>query len=263
MLKFMKRAMISFDGQCPLKCKYCYTYDLKCADKNRTVKELVDSLDNEEFDIIYVSQTYENFANQLDGVDLCRSLYKKYNKDIFIITKSELDNRTISHLVKLNNIMRESGKQLFFGVSLCSDESYSNVENKYLCPSPEIRLSNLKKMHLNGINTLLILRPIFPNFIIPIDECLGLIKKSIPYVDAVVSSGLIITDSITNRLNIKKQSLLFLEEGDTDYLANIDRERIDFVDVSEELKVIEEQCIKLNIPFFSHTMPALNYVINH
>lgn len=250
--------MISFDGRCPLKCKYCYTYDLQCSEKKRNAEELVNSLSDQNCDIIYVSQTFENFYDQNAGIRLCRDLYSRYKKDIFVITKSCLTDQSILKLVKLNELMKGNGNQLYFGVSVCSDNSYTRVEDERCCPSPDARISNLERLHPLGIKTLLILRPVFPTEIIPIEECTNLIKKAAPYINAVVSSGLIVTSNILLKLGISKRNIIYMDNGDTDYLANIDKDKIKFVEVKNEMKIIQEYCEKINVPFFTHTLPALN-----
>lgn len=258
--KYIKRSMISFDGRCPLRCKYCYTYDLECSEKKRNIEELVNSLSKQNCDIIYVSQTFENFYDQDAGIRLCRDLYLKYKKDIFIITKSCLTDQSILKLAELNALMKENGSQLYFGESVCSDNSYTRVEDERWCPSPAERLSNLERLQPWGIKTLLILRPVFPAEIIPIEECTNLIKKAAPYINAVVSSGLIVTSNVLLNLGIRNNTILYMDNGDTDYLANIDKAKIKFVDVKNEMKIIQEYCEKLNVPFFTHTLPALNNI---
>lgn len=258
--KYNKRELISFDGKCPLRCKYCYTYDLDEDLQYRNVEELVYSIAGREFDIIYLSQTYENFFDQQKGINLCEELYKQYRKDIFIITKSSLDNATIIKLADLNFRMMKNKNQLYLGVSVCANESYEKIERVGICPSPLERVHNLEIGFQLGIKTLLLLRPIFPNSIIPVKECIDLLNQIKSNIYAVVSSGLIITPRNIKELGLEKDSLYFLENGDSDYLANIERSKINFVNVEEELKTIQKYCEEQKIPFFRHSMPALNFI---
>ena len=72
---YKTRVMVSFDGYCPLHCKHCYTYELHHQlKKQRTVDEIVESISGKQFDIIYVSQSYENFQKEEDGIELCKAL---------------------------------------------------------------------------------------------------------------------------------------------------------------------------------------------
>ena len=54
------RVLISYDGECPFRCKHCYTFSLD-KKKERTVDEILFDIKNEKFDIIYVSQKNEFF----------------------------------------------------------------------------------------------------------------------------------------------------------------------------------------------------------
>lgn len=258
--KYENRELISFDGTCPMNCKHCYTYELDKKNLFRTSEQLVESLKDKKFDIIYVSQSFENFSNEKDGISLCQQLYNAYKKDIFIITRSFLSDKTIMELSRLNSIMNKEGKELFLAVSLCADISYDITEDTTRCPKPELRLSNLERAHRHNIKTILLLRPIFPNNIIPVKECINLIQQSSGYVAAVISSGLIATDAILKRLNIHRENIKFLAGGDSTYLDNIDPKKVQYLDVELELKEIEECCRTYKLPFFRHSMPALNYL---
>lgn len=257
---YTKREMVSFDGRCPLQCKYCYTYDLQENFQHRSIEELVCSIDEKEFDILYFSQTYENFWVQKEGLYFCEELYRKYKKDIFIITKSLLNDNSILRLADLNRQMKNNGNQLYLGVSVCANESYGEVEQKGLCPSPIERISNLERGYRQGIKTLLLLRPIFPDNIVPVRECLDLIGRIKSEVCAVVSSGLITTPNNLKELRLERESLRYLENGDSNYLANIEREKVSFVNVEDELKIIQNYCQEQKIPFFRHSIPALNNI---
>lgn len=258
--KYQNRVLVSFGNDCPMKCKHCYTYDLEQEKRLKTCDELVEDIKSKDFDIIYISQSYENFIEEDKGVELCQKLYRTYEKDIIIITRSWLSDMTLQRLNDLNDEMSKKGNKLFLAVSLCADNSYIITEDKEKCPSPILRLSNLERAHNHKISTLLLLRPIFPEKVIPIEECIGLIKRASTYIDAVISSGLIVTENIINKLELNMNNIKYLERGDSDYLSNIDRNKIKFLDVENELKSLEEYC-KINaIPFFRHSMPALNYL---
>ena len=256
--KYKTRQLISFDERCPMMCKHCYTYELEEKAKKRTQKELVLSLQNKQFDIIYVSQSYENFFDEQAGLQLCSDLYHTYQKDLFVITRNHLSNKAIERLGALNREMQTQGNQLFLSVSVCADDSYGFTENVQLCPTPRQRLENLQRAFRQGIKTLLIVRPVFPNHIIPVAECLNLIELAQPYICAVISSGLIATDKILNKLGLNREAFRYLSNGDSDYLDNLPSEAALYVDVESELKKIERFCEQKNVRFFRHSMPALN-----
>ena len=47
-----------------------------------------------------------------------------------------------------------------------------------------------------------------------------------------------------------------------EYLQGAISCNVRFVDATEELKRIERKCNSLSVPFFSHSMPALNYILS-
>lgn len=260
MVKYNTRILTSFSGECPMNCKHCYTYELPAKTQNNSYRQIVDEISEKTFDIIYLSQSYENFFDEEKGICLCEELYKKYKKDLFIITRSSLSDKALERLKVLNQVMMSKGNNLFFAVSLCADQSYYLTEDEQMCPPPEKRLRNLEKMAAYGIRTILLLRPIFPDNIIPIDECIGLIEKSKNYIGAVVSSGLIVTDGILDKLSLDKECLRFLPSGKTEYLQDLDPDKAQYVDVEKELYTLESFCKQMEIPFFRHSLPALNYL---
>lgn len=258
---YKTRIMVSFDGYCPLHCKHCYTYELHHPlKKQRTVDEIVESISGKQFDIIYVSQSYENFQKEEDGIVLCKALYDRYKKDIFIITRSRLSGETINQIYELNKKMNDNGNRLFLAVSVCAEKSYGITESINLCPTPEARLENLKQAYECKINTLLIIRPLFPDTIIPVTECIQMIQKAKSYIDVVVSSGLIVTQKIEEKLHLENKNIKYSVNGDSEYLADLNKEGVKYLDVEEELKKIELYCKKIDIPFYLHSMPALNHI---
>lgn len=260
--KYENRVLISFDGKCPMKCKHCFTYELKKEEFSpRRIDEIIKDVNIEKSDIIYVSHTYENFIDEAKGIELCRKLYNKYSKDIFIITRCSLSDNAIIELKNLNSEMKRRGNQLFFAVSLCANESYGISENVDICPTPQYRLYNLERLYRFGVKTILLLRPIFPDNIVSVIEYLELIKEAKNYIDAVISSGIIVTDSIMKQLNLSEMTLKFMKVGDSAYLDNIERDKIKYVDVESELKLIQNYCELNAIPFFRHSMPALSYIM--
>jgi len=109
MLQHKQRAFISFDGQCSFRCKHCYTYSMELGPK-RSIEEILDDINEEEFDIIYVSQKNENFVNPNKGITLCEKAYERYHKDIIIITRNVFDDSDIYRLSKLYNQMKSENR---------------------------------------------------------------------------------------------------------------------------------------------------------
>ena len=260
MAKYNSRALISFEGKCPMNCKHCFTYELDTQPPNDDIPTIISNLSPKDCDIIYVSQRYENFYDEDRGYSLCNELFAKLHKDIFIITRSFLSDNMLQKLCVLHQKMRSEGNNLFLAVSICADKSYTVTENEDICPTPSQRMQNLQRAHTCGIKTVLMLRPIFPNSIIPVSECTALISQFSKCIDAVVTSGLIVTDGILERLQIDKHTLSYMPDGDSSYLSNLKGKDILYLDVETELHEIERSCSIAGIPCFRHSMPALNSI---
>ena len=261
MTKFNSRVLVSFEDKCPMNCKHCYTYELDSQPANHDTSAIVSKLSAKDFDIIYISQRYENFYDEDRGYALCNELFTKFHKDIFIITRSYLSDKMIQNLCSLNQQMRDEEKNLILAVSVCADRSYHLTENIEMCPTPVQRMHNLYRAHMYGIKTVLMLRPIFPNMIIPVSECTSLISQFSEYIDAVVTSGLIVTDGILERLQLDRHALSYLPHGDSSYLSNLRNKEVLYLDVEAELKEIERISSINKIPCFRHSMPALNAIV--
>lgn len=255
--QYKDRVLVSFRGRCPLLCKHCYTYDLD-EPKEMSIHEIVQETGKSTFDIIYLSQKYENFFDESNGLKLCQELYDTFQKDIFIITRSYLSDALMGQLQRLNLKMREQGNQLYIAVSLCADRSYAIAEDPIMCPSPSQRLENLHRGHDLGIKTLLLLRPVFPDSVIPVKECICILEKAKNDVDAVISSGLIVTDNILARLGLENNTFTYKSDSKSEYLSDIEDAK--YLDVEMELSRIKEGCRERGLPFFEHSMPALNYL---
>lgn len=64
-------------------------------------------------------------------------------------------------------------------VLICSRTSIGIRPHKgYICPTSSDRISNLERAKSSGIKTLLLLRPLLPDNIIPVEEPIQLIEKS-------------------------------------------------------------------------------------
>ena len=258
---YKSRTFVSYQGKCPMNCKHCYAHELEYSSNSNCISEVVNEVDKQEFDIIYVSQRYENFYDEEKGVSLCQALYERHHKDLLIITRSYLSDRLVEKLVQLNKTMQCRGNQLYLAVSICAEQSYSFTEDESVCPTPQQRLLNLKRVHPHHIKTLLFLRPVFPDKVIPAAECISIIKQAKDFTDAVISSGLIVSDAILKRLGLEKASFAYLESGDSSYLADLNQDDILYMDVENELQMIQNECEFFGIPFFRHSMPALNYLL--
>lgn len=255
-----KRALISFDDLCPYQCKHCYTLDIPRSSENRTINELVESLSSFEFDIVYVSQRRENFVNPDNGIKLCESIFERYKCNIFMITRNVFDKAHLERLHRLKKQMEVEGKYLFVGVSLFATHSYKLSENPSCVPSPYERIEFLKTLADEGFYTVTLIRPVFPDNIIPIKELYEIVDgcKGNSH-NCIASSGLAVNKNILWRLGIDESTLDYV--SDVRYLEGAMEGHLDFVNVSHELTLLKEYCINQDVPFFAHTLSALNHLI--
>lgn len=256
-----KRVLVSLDGECPYYCKHCYTYELPKISK-RSMNEIVESISNKEFDIIYVSQKIENFADPNVGLDLCEHLFQAYHSNLMIITRNVLRGEHFERLVALHREMRQTGKMLFWGSSVIGLDSARYSEQLSLIPSTLERLDFIKNAYNKGISTMLLIRPLFPSKLIPNIE----IEKMIDYMDGMVScvltGPLMVNDYILKRLGLHDSDLTYTIGDESEYLNGVIKEMMRYVDTSQELEHLKEYCDKKGLPFFKHSMPAVNYLYN-
>ena len=260
MNKYLRREIVSLNGICPMGCKHCYSFDMQSAQNSRGIDEIIFDVKNSAADIVYVSGKNENYFAESDGYKFCERLYDECKKDLFIITRSFLSDEILQNLSELNCRMKQNANSLYLAASVCANESYGITENPLICPAPDSRISNLLRASRLGIHTVLMVRPVFPGHLVPVKEYLDLVSKCEGTVDAVVISGLIVTDSILRRLGIQREVLNYLTGGDSTYLDDLNDDSISYVDVEAELKEIENKCHERSIPVYRHTMPALNAI---
>ncbi len=256
-MSITKRVFVSFDEYCPYQCRHCFTYEIK-RDKIRTIEEIVNSIKDETFDVVYVSQKNDNFADPQNGINLCKELFQNYKCNLFVITRNVLNLNQLMELESIKNGLSEINKRLFFAVSINALESREICEEVTLVPSPMERIDFLRRLSDKGFKPILMLRPIFPNNIIPINECLKIIEYAKNYVACVVYGGLGVNSDILKRLGMKATDFSYIKNQE--YLQGAIECEINFVDVTKEIKQIQEKCRSLNIPYFEHSMPALNYL---
>lgn len=254
-----KRVFVSFDEFCPHQCRYCFTYDIPRL-RERTIEEIVNSIENDTFDVIYISQKNDNFSNPYKGMELTRQLFRKYKTNVFIITRTVFDKKQLRELDELSKEVNDAGKMMFVAVSINAIDSISICENPDLVAMPMRRISFIKELSTIGLHPILMLRPVFPSEVIPVAECEKLIEATSNDVSCVVSSGLGVNDSILSRLGMKESDFSYKENQE--YLQGAIECEIKFVNVEKELAALHKKCTSLGIPMFEHSMPAINYVMN-
>lgn len=256
-MRISKRAFISFDAPCKFNCKFCYTYGIE-RNKIRTIDEMLSDLDDIKFDVLYVSQKNDNFSDVSAGIDLCVQAYNKFKRHIFIITRNAFNTEQVLQLKNLKKQMQNDGKQLFIACSINALSSWTKYENESSVPSPEKRIEFLELLSQNGLNPILMLRPVFPSNIIPSDELLEIIDRAKGNISCIVTGGLGVNDDVLNRLGLEEKDLCYSQ--DQEYLQGAIECEIKFVEVKRELELISRKCDDINIPLFMHSMQALNYL---
>lgn len=252
------RALVSFDDICFYQCKHCYTLDTCRNNRNRTIDEIVDSIETKVFDVVYVSQRRDNFINPDEGIELCEKIFNKYGCNIFVITRNILKKEQIYRIIELRDKMNKKGKEIIFACSIFATKSYMKSENPRRIPSPDERINFIKKISNLGIKTMVIIRPVFPEAMIPLEELYEIVDKCAQFKTYIVSSGLAVNDDICWRLGINPNDLCYLE--DSDYLEGVMEGNLRFVNVQQELLKLRCYCEQKNIMFFEHTMQALNHI---
>lgn len=260
MLGNYKRQFVSFTGKCPYQCNHCYTFctGYDSYDSGKNVKEIVEGLIDKEFDIVYVSGHKENFVNPDEGIELCEKIFEKYNSDIMITTRNIFDQEQLKRINILNRKMKEQNKDLFFCSSISALESYKKLEPNPIMPSPIQRIENMKKVYNLGIYTVLTLRPLCPDIFIPIKESIDIIEMCKQHTSVVLSSGIVIDDEILHKLIGFPEDFVSQEKPLMSCLKNNLTMR--YVDVYGELRKIEKKCKECGLPFFEHSLPAIQYL---
>lgn len=255
-----KRVLVSFDDICPYQCKHCYTLDIPRTQFNRSIPEIVKSIEQKDFDVIYVSQRRDNFVNPDDGILLCEQLFECYNSNIFIITRNIFDENQVERLLSLKEKMEIAGKEIVVASSVFATKSYSKSENPMKVPSPYERMKFIKRLKTCGVKALIIIRPVFPEYIIPVEELYELVDICKKMNVCIVSSGLALNDDICWRLNLNPCDMEYMEN--VHYLEGAMEGKLKFLNVEDEMKKLKQYCEKEGVTFFDHTIQALNYIIS-
>lgn len=246
-------------------CKHCFATEINNGECENSIDEVMNSIQKEkdEFEIIYVSHYKENFTDQELGIELCKRLFEKYKKDICITSRSVLNDEGIQKIISLNHAMSEQNCRIFWCESIPALQSAGITENLNKIPTPEDRLTFLGKLKDAGICAIITVRPLFPSRVIGTDEINKLLELSVGKVDAVITGGLILTDSIEKRLGLNTKNWKFYECNQSAYLIGSGIEKARYVDVDDEVKNLKSKCNELGLPFFLHSTEAINNLKSH
>lgn len=253
------RAFVSFTGECPLNCKHCFAKEI--VDKHEPEKDIpaiIAELANQRFDVVYVSHYNENFFDPERGVELCEEIYKAYNCDICITTRCTLSGLPLLRIKELNRKMKASSNCLSFCISIPALQSYAKIENAEIIATPSQRIDFAGQLKALGICTFVTIRPLFPSTYISTDEIHQIVDSCADKVNGILTGGLCVTDRIIEKLQIPRDSLQYLGASDSEYLQGVGKDFL-AVNVEKEIQDLDAYCKSKQIPFFRHSMEALNY----
>ncbi len=254
------RVLVSFDDICPYQCKHCYTLDIPRQNDNRSIDGIVNAISSTSFDVVYISQRRDNFVIPDKGIELCEKLFERYVCNLFIITRNIFKEQHINRLNDLRKRMQLEGKTLFVAVSIFATKSAYKSENPALVPSPDQRILFLEELSKKGFNTITLIRPVFPSKMVAVEELFEIVDKIKVFDTCIVSSGLAVNENILWRLNMDPSEYKYIDNAN--YLEGAMEGTFKFLDVSTELNLLKNYCNKNGVPFFEHTIPALNFIVN-
>ena len=257
MLKSCKRQLISFGGACPFGCNHCYTFSQEYQhNASASIQEIVKSLSGKDFDIVYVSGHRENFVDPDKGLALCEAVFDEYDVDILFTTRAIFNDAQSLRLMQFFDKMRSRGRNLFVCSSVSATTSYRKLEPSPLVPSPNERMDFLKRVFDMGIFTILAIRPLCPSEFIPIEEPLEIVDKCHAFSSAVLSSGIVVEETVLKRLKAFPQ---FKSNGKEPLMNCLENEGllVEYVDVEKELAIIRERCSNYGKELFTQSLPIV------
>lgn len=256
-----ERVFASFGGACPYRCRHCYTFcDNYQHDPDLSIKDIIHNLEEQEFSLVYISGHKENFVDPDEGLDLCEEIYAHFSPDILITTRNVFDERQLNRLSELNKKMRFANKDLYVCISIPALQSYKKIESNALIPSPNERINFIKRLFEKEIYTILTIRPLFPDVFIPIKEPLEILDRCKDYVSAVISSGVVVDDTIIKNLKTFPSGVNYKEGKLMECLGQDINMR--YVNVEQEYIQIEQLCKKHNIYLDDHSIPVIQHLKN-
>lgn len=267
-IKQGNRAMVSLGPltikqHCSYRCAFCYVQDGFCSYMNYSIDKILDFLllNKNDYNIVYISGDTDSFApprTQM-GLSLLYRVSKEINCDLLFTTRTTFEDDDYKILQEVATIQKEKNKELFGCISITR---YSET-TKYLEPSPiptpEERISVLKRLHEMGITTVLAMRPFLP--MVCINDYLKILDLSHKYVDIALGEYFYFLR------NDKIQKRVFINGILPEYEKNISKNnKMDF-DNNDKLwdiwyspdyeKIVKEKCDELNIIFSMHSDDAI------
>ena len=260
MVEGYRRQFMSFGGKCPFGCHHCYTFSREYRhEAPASIKDMVEALSDKDFNIIYVSGHRENFVSPEDGLSLCEAVFERYNVDILLTTRAVFEDAHYSRLKRLFNTMQSYGRDLFVCSSIPATASYKKLEPNPLVRSPNDRMDFLKHVFDMGIFTILTIRPLCPSEFIPIDEPLEIVDKCHTFSSAILSSGIVVEETILERLGTFPN---FKSDGKQELMNCLENKKllVEYVNVEKEWAIIRERCSSYGKELFKLSLSAVEFL---
>ncbi|MEP7162331.1 MAG: radical SAM protein [Candidatus Moraniibacteriota bacterium] len=211
---------------CPLDCRYCFVDDLSTHEQQRGVSylspEQLELLHNlpKEISLVMLGCDTEFFQNRKDALNILHEI-TELKKDVSVITKLALPTRFIGELKIIADTLERQGNIFSLSISLpcyASSELWEPV-----APAPERRIEVLRQAYLQGINTLVALRPLLPT--LPNEELWHIIEETKGSTIGYYSGPLylkeldqdLIPENIRGGLNIETLQPHWMPEGNLFY----------------------------------------------
>lgn len=264
----LNRAMISLGplGEgvaCPHKCAFCYTQDGFSNYANFSVDDIVDFLkeNRKDYDIIYISGDTDSFAppRKQEGISLLETIAKKLDCDILFTTRAVFSAEELKRIYCVNQIQQSKGKLLIGCISITQFHSAEYLEPAPI-PSAEQRIETLKQLKLQGLVSVLALRPFLPvvdkkDYDIILDNCKG-------FVDIVLGEGFyfvpqgeickrVFPDGISAEVSvcITHGNKMAFDDNDKDW---------DIWNSAEYENYVRAKCDKMGVIFSMHSAQAID-----
>ena len=235
---------------CPHGCKYCYAsfmkrftghteewgtfIDIKKCDKKISAKKL----ENKSLFLSSVTDCYNSFEEKYKITRGILEQLKDINCSIGISTKSKLILRDLDLLKQFKSLT------VSMSVNTLDENFRSDMDN---ASSIQDRLSALKELHDNGINTVLFMSPIFPY----ITDFKAIIEQTHTYINEYWFENLNLRGDYKSRiLSYVQQKYPALYDCYRNIYINNDKSY--WAELSEEIKIYCDKNSVKYINYFYH-----------
>ncbi len=236
---------------CPYGCIYCFT---KCQNYKQNI-----SIDKMPIDkLLALTSDIETIQPACDTEFLLHPDWKnillnlsQLDKNISFATKTAVNNEELKILTKVNKILESKQKILNIGISITKIDNYKELEPN--APSPNLRIKSLKKLYEAGINSNIIIRPLFPN--LSYKEIQYIFENTYKYTEGYIIGPLYVNDEVKKYLNSINCDLP-LEKKSPEWNDN---NELEVLYCPETVKIITDVASKFNKHIFFSNEEYITY----